>query len=603
MSTTPIDKIRMLRWKARTDVLFLANEILDYKQVEANFHGPIIDLLQKFPKPNYKQHLEHDEWDGKQFKYKPLVKMMALEGKRRSLLLWPRSTFKTTINVQTHVIQWLLNYPNAAIAVFQSNTEKAEMLLQEIKRHFQFNSKLRELFPEYCPPERKAADFGTSSKFTLPCRTEGRREPSVMCLTIEKGTAGVHFDVMKFTDIVEPENVKTKERIVSVKKAFYMAEPLLVTPNHWIDVEGTRYHHEDLYGELMDYWFKQKERGEEPSYKVAVSSCFARKFPDGKPFYTPESLSLPFDKDVYGKPIPVWPVDIEGAPRLSYNNLMELKERDPYIFATQYLNSPQGGAGGLIIFEVNDSYPKKISTSNFYQNVNVVYRVLTVDTAETKGQTSNRSALVIGAFDEANRCYVEDIVADKWLPDELIMNIVNMVRKYNPQTVFIEKTSFVNGLIISLTAALQRAGLYNPIELVARHGQKKIERIQNTLQPWYNSGNLRFVLKEEFEVNSPTRGGIGSDAWKLTLKELESFPAGSDDILDALSDLFTGKEYFGRLRGRTDDNLQSLLANETRLASKLAAQRVTLFEQMILNEPGTVETTSNPNNRYFTGGL
>lgn len=595
-----ITALRKLRWRARTDILFLCNQILNYRHVEAKMHGPIIELLQKFPIPTPAQEIENDKWEENKFVYTPIKRMSDLPGKRRSLILWPRSTLKTTLNVQAHVIQWLLNYPDAAIAVFQSNTEKAEMLVQEIKRHFQFNEKFRELFPEYCPPINKAGDFGKAAQFTVLARKEGRREPSVMALTIEKGTAGVHFDVMKFTDIVEPENVKTDERINSVKKSFYLAEPLLVTPNHWIDVEGTRYHQLDLYGELIDAWLKQKKNNQEPIYKVAISSCWKRKYP-AEPFYTPDSLALPFDKGPDGLPISIWPFDVENQPRLSYAALMDLKSRDPYTFSTQYLNSPEGGIGGREIFEGN---PQAIKTSNFYTNVRVAYRVMSIDTAETNQEYSNNSAISIGAWGSDGRCYVEDIQFGKWLPNELIHQIIELCQKYKPQTIFIEKTSFVTGLMIGLTAAMQRANLYVPIEQVRRSTKiEKIERIQNSLQPWYRSGQLRFVLKEPNESdNSPTRGGINDHNWEQTIKEFRNFPKGSDDILDSLSDLFTGKEYFGKLTG--DHNW--LQGNQAEITRRRQEEEQKLRIDALYKHIGIIdnnETPYVPSYNDMTGGL
>ncbi len=601
-----LEKIRINRWRARTDILFLCNKILDYPHVEAQMHGPIIDILQKFPVPTLQQALEHDKWTGKTFEYKPLKKMMQLEGKRRSLILWPRSTLKTTLNVQAHSIQWILNYPDIALAVVQSNTDKAEMLVQEIKRHFQYNAKLRELFPELCPSEKKASEFGRSSDFSVLGRA-GRREPTVSGLTIEKSIAGKHFDLMKFTDIVEYENCKNKERIANVKTAFYMAEPLLVTPDHWIDVEGTRYHFEDLYGELIEKWLKQKASGVEPSYKMAISSCWKRKFPD-KPFYTPDALNLPFEKDENGKEISIWPVDNEGGRRLSYDKLMELKEQDPYIYSSQYLNYPLGGIDGKEVFEVVEGKsPQTISVTNFYRNIRVSYRVLSIDTAESQGKRANYSAIAVGAFDSANRCYVEDIGHGKWLPDELISKIIYYIKKYNPEKVFIEKTSFVTGLMVGLQKEMHRHRLYNHIEEVRRSTQmEKNERIQNSLQPWYKSGDLRFVLSE-INGERDTQGGISSDIWTHLVNELRTFPLGrTDDILDALSDLFTGKEYFGRLSsGPNTDLLTSDVDYFNRQINVSPKVQERIFRQEFLKMvEGTGEATSQISPYFYpTGGL
>lgn len=601
ISEFTINNIRLARWRCRTDLVYLCQKILDYPNVEKEMHGPILDVLQQFPKPTGTQAIEHDKWNGNGWDYKPLVEMYSLPGKRRALILFPRSTLKTTANILGHTIQWQLNYPDISIAIFQSNLDKAIDLVKEIKRHFQYNRAFRQLFPEHCPPEKKSDDFGTQSQFVLPSRKRGRKEPTLVGLSLEKGATGMHFDVMKFTDIVEEENVKNSDRIFAIKKSFYTSEPLLVTPASWIDVEGTRYHEEDLYGELIEKWLKEKKEGKEPKYNVAVSSCWKRKFPD-KPFYTPDSLTLPFDKDSEGKLISIWPKDNEGKPRLTHDYLLELKKDHPYTYSTQYLNTPEGGIGGVEIFEVSYSRPQVMPVDIFYSNTNfhIVSRVLSIDTAQTKQEYSNNSALAIGAWGTDGRCYVEDIQVGKWLPSELVEVIVNMIKKYKPHRVFIEKTNFVTGFMLGLMPALQRAGIFVPIEEVTRATTtKKIERIQNSLQPWYKSGNMRFVLKEEgSSADSPFRGGIDTVNWEKTLKEFRSFPKGSDDILDALSDLFTGKTYFGKLSSDSTDNRTAAELEHSKKQIE-AELRQKAFVHMIEN--GATQYVKTPWD--ITGGL
>lgn len=600
-----ITGLRQLRWKARTDLVFLCQKILDYPNVEEKLHGPLINVLQSFQKPSYQQSIDHDQWDGKTWQYKPLIDLYKLPGKRRCLILWPRSTLKTTTNVLGHTIQWLLNYPDISMAIFQSNLDKAMDLVQEVKRHFQYNERLRELFPEYCPPADKAKDFGKADRFVSPARKRGRKEPTLVGVSLEKSATGMHFDVMKFTDIVDDNTVKTESGIYSTKKDFYAAEPLLVTPKSWIDVEGTRYHQEDLYGEQIDLWLKQKKEGVETSYNIAISSCWKRKYPEGvEPYYTPDSLSLPFDKDSDGKFIPIWPEDNQGLERLSYNALMEIKVTKPHTYSTQYLNTPEGGIDGREIFEISSSRPAMIKTSDFYTNVRVSYRVLSIDTAETNHEWSNNSAISAGAWGADGRCYVEDIQFGKWLPHELIYQMIEMMKKYKPQTVFIEKTSFTTGLMIGITAAMQRENLYIPIQEVRRSTKvEKIERIQNSLQPWYRSGQLRFVLKEPGESdNTPTRGGINEHNWTQTLKEFRNFPKGSDDILDSLSDLFTGKENFGKLSGDYD----YLNGNTDEIRRRKRQSEIEQRNELLLKHIGILDTNEipyQPSPNDLTGGL
>ena len=249
LSSREIDHLKMLRWKARTDLGFLCREILNYPDVSDEIHKPILNILQKFPTPNREQFLENDKVISGQWEYKPIQRISSLSGNRRNLILDFRGSLKTTINAQAHSIQWIINYPDIAMLLFQSNLDKAEIILGEIKKHFQYNPIFRQLFPEHCPIQTKADDFGTKGKFTTRARgrTVTRKEETLSASSIDSGSSGIHVDVMKFSDIVEPSNVGTLDQMDSVSNSFYQAQNLLVGPKYWIDVEGTRYHFNDLY--------------------------------------------------------------------------------------------------------------------------------------------------------------------------------------------------------------------------------------------------------------------------------------------------------------------------------------------------------------------
>jgi len=533
---------RLLRWRCRTDLEFLAREILGYKDIDRSVHGPVLDVLQKFPYPKNKEEFEeHDVWNGKTWRYRPLKDMQALPGDRRVLILDPRGHLKTTINAQSHTIQWILNYPDIAIAIFQSNLEKAELILGEIRRHFQFNERLRQIFPEFCP--QKLNDFGTKGAFTVPARSPAvtRREPTLMALSIEKGLAGLHFDVMKFSDIVEPENVKTDDRIADIKASFYMAENLLVSPVFWIDVEGTRYHHGDLYGELVDKWMRERKEGLLHKYRIHVRGCFKKQMESGEE-YTPDKLARPEILRSDKTPIPIWEFDAKGHPRFPLEHLLELQRNNAYIFSCQQLNQPSG-AGGDVAFPQDKIISRNtISPKHFRENVRVHHYEVTIDTAETVNARSNYTAIAVSAWDSAGRCYIVELVHEKLLPKALVDKIFALNAKYKPTRIAIEETGFVRGLHAAIERTSEMLGVYLPLEFLKRDNREaKTERIVKTLQPWYISGDLRFVV--DFEKEPAW--------WEALCKELREFPVGTtDDILDALADQFQGKDYFGRLQGQ-----------------------------------------------------
>lgn len=526
----------MKRWKARTDLTYLAKEVLGYKDVIGPQRFPFMDRLQKFPEPTLEQFYKNDQLVGKRWVYTPITPLYDLPGGRRVLILDPRGFLKTTINAQTHMIQWILNYPDIAAMIIQSNSEKAEAILGEIKKHFQANTMFRTLFPEHCP-QKRPFDWGTKAAFTTEARGNiSRKEETLMTGSIDKGSSGYHFDLIKFSDIVEPNNVKTPDQIRAVIEAFGMFENLLVRPDSWIDVEGTRYDFSDLYGELIKAEEQRLKRGAEPRWSIHVRGVYKKNLPDGQEEkFVPKELDYPYLLDETGQKISWWP---ERWP----TKLLEERRLDPtigeYTFATQQLNNPVDVGDEQIAFPVNKEFPKWISRKNYRMNVRVVHKTMTVDTAETNNQRSNKSAITVVAWDQYGRAYVDEVRAGKWLPNELITQIFAAYLRHSPTTVKIEETSFVRGLMASINRKMQTTGVYLPLDFIRRETNiSKKERIINTLQPWYRSGDLRLL--------------DDLDSKEDLIEELRRFPRYSeDDIIDSLSDHFQGKTWFGRQQGR-----------------------------------------------------
>lgn len=382
---------RKARWLARFDLVYLCNEILGYVDVSTKVHGGLIRTLQDFPKPTRDQFEQNDQYVGNKWIYKPiytLKEFVALGGKKRRLILDSRGHLKTTINCQAHTIQWLLNYPDAAIHIIQSNLDKGNMIVDEIRDHFRYNPKLRQVFPELCP-QKSINDFGKVGQFDIRKLydiTSMRKEPSVLAGSIDKGTAGLHFDVMKFSDIVDPNNC-FGDQLEKVAKSFYMAENLLVAPSYWIDVEGTRYNFGDVYGKIIDSYEKAKAQNREPEYLMYVRACFERDTGKESPKYIPEEQALPFKKDENGKRVPVW------GERFPLQKLEEMERTDPTIFSCTpawakilkadwtEVNISEIKVGDSIIgfnnVEIPDTRPKLITSNvkSVFSKIDDVYKI------------------------------------------------------------------------------------------------------------------------------------------------------------------------------------------------------------------------------------
>jgi len=560
LSQKEIQSLQISRWRARTDLLYLANNVLGKTLISQEFNGGLINLLQKFPKPKTKEEaLEHDRFVAGTWDYKPLVPNMEhLSGARRRLILDHRGSFKTETNCGCHTVQWLLNYPAACIAIFQYKLDKAETILTGIKEHFQFNGKFRALFPELCPPEDKIYNYGTKAHFDVwdveRKRNSSRRESSVMAASLDAGLAGYHFEVCKYSDVVEPENTETLDQCLKTIDKFGKAEYLLIGLGYWIDVEGTRYHFGDLYGNILNRRERQITKLGRSEWDVYCRGIFLPDLPEGvERKFLPEELSYPDKVDENKLPIPCFPPSLAGRFG-SVEKLLLNEEEDPVNFSAQMRNRPIGGRGGVADFPlVDDPLPHKcrpcITPKESYEmgGVSVLptsYSILGVDFAETVSERANWTVFAHALIDRLGFTHVDMIVREKWQPHESVDALIKFCNALKPTYLVMEEVNFTRGLRVALEREWQlKPYNYKPsIRWTKRPANKeKEERIRLTLQQPYKTGTLKFVKHK-----------ITDAAWAGLLQELREFPRStSDDILDAISDIFDTRDWFGKEYSKT----------------------------------------------------
>lgn len=581
-STTQLSQIKSLRWRARTDLLFLA-QILGYDQLNPATHGPVIDAFQKFPAPNKAEFWDNDKFENGKWIYKPLRKYEDLSGTRRLLLLDSRGFAKSTINLICHSTQWILNFPDIAMLLMQANLSKVQAVLKELKSAFQYNETFRALFPEHCP-EGKVSDWGKMNEFTTEARRDmKRKEPTVIGLSLGAGTAGLHFHVMKFSDIVEHENSQTPEQIARVVNDFDMCRNLLDRPDYWIDVEGTRYNYADLYGKIMDAQKDLVKEGKKPEWKMFTRGCYKKDIAildEGlrkAPRYTPDELECPDLLDARGLPISNWPEKF-SVEFLEMERTNKISPDSELTFASQRRNNPMDVKDTAQTFD-----PRKMTLMSRadYQKVPIAYRVVTVDTASTQKIRSNYTAITTGCWSKEGKLYIEDVIHGKFLPEEIVFHLFNCTKRFSspsqrPQMYFIEKTAYVDGLMPTINRAQDTGKLHIPESLRDKYGREwnvgdirlpitlipretnisKQDRIRFSLQTPYATGDLVF-LKD-------------IPCLEYLQQEFFKFPQfHTDDIIDTVADQFQNKEYFGRLRPRYPDFNEYLKINKQELEEEM----------------------------------
>lgn len=434
----------------------------------------------------------------------PRVPLWELEGSRDNLLLVSRGHLKTSVHCIAHAIQWILNYPDIRILIATSTEEKAHMIVREMKAHFQFNPRFRYLYPEFCPPEKKVSDFGSQSEFTVPNRVRRAKEPTVMTAAVGKALASTHHDVIKASDVVTENNVKTPGQIAETTEFFGYLDPLrekyLSKDGHpnpaWLDIEGTIYDFSDSHQQILD----KIRAGQAPWWKVTHQSCWT-------------------DKE---RTKPLWP------ERFPVEQLHRIEAQiGPVLFASQYELNPITATDGLAKQEQIKFFPAHLVSELMPR-----YRIhTTVDLAGMDPTTDGDSTVFTTAgFDRDGRCDVLSIVKGRFTLDKVIQFFFAIDQLYPNHVDFkVQKDHFSRTLWPILQREQAKRGRWLNIQMTPVSTRiSKQQRIRG-LQAWFMQGILRFA------DNISCKNDL--------MLEILRFPKYEhDDILDTLADQMTNRD-------------------------------------------------------------
>jgi hypothetical protein len=457
----------------------------------------LVKVLYPPPKSYWSEKIHRPICD-RHFPKKDPSKDIAIQSDdKQRLYLDPRNHFKTTLDI-CDAVQWILCFPDVRILIASGTRDNAIKMLSAVKAHFQYNEVLRAFFPELCPTSKKVEDWGRMEAFTCPARkSKFLREPTCSIASPDATVAGMHYDVLKFDDLVNETNSRTAESLRQVVQWYKLTNPLL-EPYGYRDVIGTRYDFSDLYGEILgdDYTDEDSIAKRHKGYLVTKRSCFN---PDGTPIFperfTPERLER------------------------------ERLEMGTFNFSAQYLNKP--------VPSDSQHFPWPLIEKSFIDRKQLprerVY-FTTFDLAISQSSDADRTAIVtcsIGVpnpdFNRSPHIYVEHLVVGHLKPLEVVDRLFEIYKRFRPVQVRTEEVGFQRLLepIIRAESAVRKTHL--PLIWIPRDNREaKVARIAG-LQPWFERGELHIVSdimhKEDLVL------------------ELVRFPKyRRDDIVDALSD-------------------------------------------------------------------
>lgn len=443
-----------LREWAKSDLFFLARDILGMTLVEST-HRPVCDFFIK-KNPN-KSIAEQDTV-------------------KERLLLYPRNAYKSSLDI-ADIVQWILNFPDIRILILTSVERLAVLFLDDVKKHFVINESaptlMNRLFVDFCVLEK---DLGNQTVFECPVRSKQRttREPTILASSIESAKAGFHFDVLKIDDAVSEQNSFTLDQIQKVNRGYHMNRKLMA-PYGYVDVVGTRYHSEDLYGEIL-----ANNQGET---KVLCKPALLVK--DSAKNKRLEDL----EKDEYEV---LFPADSEGNPQLTYAYLMREKHLNEEIFWGQYMMDPRTKDSITISRELIESHVVHHSQLPLNGPIVIIW-----DLAYSRKKGRDFSTGAVGMFDDKGSLYIVDLVRDRFGPWDLAKAIVALWQQWpGCRLVAIEDATGSHFLEPAIQQAAKEAGIQEMfyIDWFTPQQEKNAKHTRMAgLHPWLATDHLFFA--------------------------------------------------------------------------------------------------------------
>lgn len=449
------------REKYSTDMYALAEDLLGFDAMYEPLHRKVCDWL--------------NDW-------KP--------GKHIKMLLIPRGHLKSTLGSVTFPIYNWINRPTDRTLMVHGVLKIGMGYVRDLKNKI-VTPELPWLFPEiFHEKPSSQAQIWHQDKFTL--KQNNSRVPSFILASEGTQTVGYHYNLIICDDLVHEKNVATKELREKTKYFFHNLMPQRLGDARVL-VLGTRWHHDDLYGYLMD-----EENPFHEKLDAWVMDCgypgdpiFPRQ-PGKQPGHTRESLAA------------------------------QKASMDPYSWSCQYMNDPTPQ-------ETQHFRRADIHVFDFWEgerlpiddDVTVEYYTA-VDPNRSEKTEHDPAVVLTVAIDSNGHYWVVDM--SRGHPDgpQLVDWIRAHAVRWNPKKVLVEASNFQLQLGSWLKEDMVKTGFAYSLDMLNRGpNQKKFERI----------ARMEAMTKQK---RLHVRRGLDA-----VLNELEFFPRyKNDDAVDALADVF-----------------------------------------------------------------
>jgi predicted phage terminase large subunit-like protein len=477
-----------LRDKCRTDLFFLAKDLLGYKDLIERVHQPVCDMFVKKDFTNT-YHADYDYSDIKNAFWR-----MRDTRTKEALILYPRSTYKSCINV-ADIVQWLLCCPDVKILLLTAEDKRAKQILVAVKRFFEerkYPSNLQLLFPEYT---LRGVDSTSKEPLNCPARKEELAgiDNNFWVKSQASQKTGSHADVIKRDDIVTPENATTPELREAVKESADDTANLILE-HGFLDTIGTRY----AGGRDPDYYGVMMQREIEAKKEFGDSYTDLKYLAGASWIVKPEYRNLPLRKLQLHMVDLLFP-EVAKTPERAFRELFKKVLANERMFRNQQLNEP---------IDDEDEGPYKISFTEASLRAHMYQReaapkagdvYIIWDWALSDKKTSDYSVGVVARLykNDANEWafVVLEIIYDKWKYSELAFQIMSLAKRYGPKVTMIEASNGFDMLKDEILRVGHKFG-YQPYiywKQPSREENAKRNRIKS-LEVLLSEHRLHFVL-------------------------------------------------------------------------------------------------------------
>lgn len=399
--------------------------------------------------------------------------------------LWAREHYKSTIITVGKTIQDVLRDPEITVGIFSHSRPIAKAFLRQIKREFEGNALLQELFPHIRPPEKGEKRTWSEDEGIIVQRQTNPKEATIEAWGLVDGQPiGKHFALLIYDDVVTPESVTTPEMISKTTDAWRVSLNLGAHGGRRRMI-GTRYHAADTYSVIL-------EQG-------SVS-----------PRIYPATVDGTYD----------------GEPVFLSRAVLAEKRRDmgPFVFACQMLQDPLADKAQGFDAAWFRRLPGEAPAAGGMN------RYIVVDPASAKKKGSDYTAMWCVGLNTDGNYYILDGIHDRLNLAERARALFDLHRKWQPLLVGYERYGMQADIDFMHMEMERQNYRFSIVELGGQ--MPKTDRIRR-LVPMFEQGRVFFPNRLLKLSQEQTAYDLTEDFYR---QEYLTFPVSShDDMLDCLA--------------------------------------------------------------------